>query len=199
MGKLDVFRLIFLFVLVLVFAVSGMFLRRAGRVGSSVDRKAEGTVIRLMRPVLGLPFLFGVLAHLFFPGLLEWSYLPLPQPLRWVFAAAALLCIPLMFAVFKQLGSNATTTIVPREYARLVTTGLYRVVRHPLYALSLAIVGCLAALSGSVYLLACFLVALPVFRCVVIPREEKKLLAVFGEDYRSYRRSTGALFPRLFR
>jgi protein-S-isoprenylcysteine O-methyltransferase Ste14 len=43
------------------------------------------------------------------------------------------------------------------------------------------------------------ILGLVVFRFLVIPVEEKQLLASFGDEYREYQRQTGALVPRLFR
>jgi protein-S-isoprenylcysteine O-methyltransferase Ste14 len=40
-------------------------------------------------------------------------------------------------------------------------------------------------------------VAMIVFRCLVIPAEEEKLIAVFGEDYIKYQTHTGVLIPKL--
>jgi protein-S-isoprenylcysteine O-methyltransferase Ste14 len=36
-----------------------------------------------------------------------------------------------------------------------------------------------------------------VFRYLVIPAEEEKLIAAFGEDYEKYQNHTGALIPKL--
>jgi protein-S-isoprenylcysteine O-methyltransferase Ste14 len=44
---------------------------------------------------------------------------------------------------------------------------------------------------------ALWLAATAIFRLVVIPAEERNLLAKFGPEYEAYRQRTGALLPRL--
>ena len=74
----------------------------------------------------------------------------------------------------------------------LLTTGMYGVVRHPIYLYLLASVVVRPVLSLD--LLVCFasLVALLI---VALPHEEQKLIAAFGDRYRDYQRRTPAFIP----
>lgn len=80
---------------------------------------------------------------------------------------------------------------------RLITHGPFSVVRNPLYLFSLiGIVG--LALNGGHVLVAVFLVG--VFATMywqLIRREERFLLAEFGDDYRDYMARTPRLLPKL--
>ncbi|PSV04123.1 isoprenylcysteine carboxylmethyltransferase family protein [Photobacterium leiognathi subsp. mandapamensis] len=85
--------------------------------------------------------------------------------------------------------AKANTTIDPRypqKTSRLVTTGIYRFTRNPMY-LSLVLFLFAAAFYFSA--LSCFVVV-PVFIWVMnnfqIEPEEAVLLAMFGEDYQHY-------------
>ena len=79
----------------------------------------------------------------------------------------------------------------------LVTTGVFRRIRHPMYAAhwlwgiaqALLLQNWMAGPALLVTLLPLYL-----FRA---PREEKMLLAAFGDEYRSYMSRTGRLLPRL--
>jgi protein-S-isoprenylcysteine O-methyltransferase Ste14 len=95
------------------------------------------------------------------------------------------------------IGENISETILTKANHRLVTHGPYRWIRHPLYALALLELLCLAIIASSWYLLLLACTGLVVFRAVVIPREESNLIRAFGEPYEEYRRHTGALLPRL--
>lgn len=85
--------------------------------------------------------------------------------------------------------AKANTTIDPRypqKTSRLVTTGIYRLTRNPMY---LGLVFFLFAAAFYFSALSCFVVV-PVFIWVMnnfqIEPEEAVLLAMFGEDYQHY-------------
>ncbi|WP_318443497.1 methyltransferase family protein [Photobacterium leiognathi] len=85
--------------------------------------------------------------------------------------------------------AKANTTIDPRypqKTSRLVTTGIYRFTRNPMY---LGLVFFLFAAAFYFSALSCFVVV-PVFIWVMnnfqIEPEEAVLLAMFGEDYQHY-------------
>jgi protein-S-isoprenylcysteine O-methyltransferase Ste14 len=70
----------------------------------------------------------------------------------------------------------------------LVTTGIYRFTRNPMYlGLTLSYAG-LSLLADSVLALACLIPLLVVIIYAVIRREEHYLEVTFGEEYRAYKR-----------
>ena len=76
----------------------------------------------------------------------------------------------------------------------LITRGLYRYVRHPLYIFSLLILWLSPGLSLNsliVYL------ALTIYILIGIIFEERKLLREFGKEYADYRSTTPMLVPGL--
>ncbi|WP_455363545.1 methyltransferase family protein [[Eubacterium] cellulosolvens] len=78
---------------------------------------------------------------------------------------------------------------------RLVVRGPYRLVRHPLYlAVLLSIVGWGLLLDLTFVLLAAPL-ALLWFNFVVMPYEERELVALFGRDYEEYMKRVRRLLP----
>ena len=80
------------------------------------------------------------------------------------------------------------TNVKPWQPATtLVTSGLYRATRNPMYlGMSLLYAG-LALILDSILALVLLPVVLIVIRTHVIAREEHYLEARFGDDYRSYR------------
>jgi protein-S-isoprenylcysteine O-methyltransferase Ste14 len=76
--------------------------------------------------------------------------------------------------------------------ARLVTDGLYRVVRHPLYTFSIGILWLSPVIS-----LNSFIVYLSLTAYIVVGAyfEERKLLREFGEQYARYKTVTPMLIP----
>ena len=80
---------------------------------------------------------------------------------------------------------------------RLITNGIYRFVRHPLYTgVGMATVGILVVAS-SLYGFLTLLVLIP----LVLNRiriEEKMLTAEFGDSYRAYKKATHKLIPFIY-
>ena len=75
---------------------------------------------------------------------------------------------------------------------RLVTGGLYRVVRHPLYTFSLAILWFSPAVSLNSFIVYA---SLTLYILVGIYFEERKLLREFGKAYARYKSVTPMLIP----
>lgn len=103
----------------------------------------------------------------------------------------------LRFRAQKDLESNWSPSLLIWNDHRLVTDGIYRWIRHPLYSSlwfwgisqPLLLHNWLAGWSGAVA------VALVIF--VRRPREEAMMEAHFGEEYRQYRTTTGSIFPKI--
>jgi len=95
------------------------------------------------------------------------------------------------------LGTNWSITLEVREHHRLVTGGVYRRVRHPMYsALFVYALGQMLALpnwiAGPSYL-----AAFGILYLLRVGREERMMLDAFGADYEQYARSTNRLIPRM--
>ncbi len=78
--------------------------------------------------------------------------------------------------------------------ARLVTGGLYRWMRHPLYAAGLALIWLTPVMTVNILALN---IGLTAYILIGIHYEENKLLKEFGPAYAEYRRHTPALIPGL--
>ena len=95
------------------------------------------------------------------------------------------------------LGRNWSPSLELREGHELVTEGVYRSIRHPMYA-SMWLWGVAQALllqnwiAGWVSLV----MFMPLY-LLRVPREERMMLDEFGEEYRAYMDRTGRVIPRL--
>jgi protein-S-isoprenylcysteine O-methyltransferase Ste14 len=76
----------------------------------------------------------------------------------------------------------------------LVTRGLYRVVRHPLYTFSLLYIWLSPRVSQNSLV---FYIGVTLYVLIGAYFEERKLLRDFGEAYAEYRRKTPMLIPGL--
>ena len=117
---------------------------------------------------------------------------PLPYALGLGFLAAGLW---LFHRSHADLGTNWSITLQVRENHRLVTSGVYARIRHPMYSalFLLAIAQALALpnwIAGPAYLLGFGL--LYVLR---VDAEERMMRDRFGNEYEAYMRRSGRLIP----
>jgi len=80
---------------------------------------------------------------------------------------------------------------------RLITTGIYRRIRHPLYLGEMTRNLGLAILFSSLYGLTVMIIA-NIFLIIRIEIEEKMLIAEFGAEYQEYKKKTKKLIPYLY-
>jgi len=110
-------------------------------------------------------------------------------------AAVFVFALWLLWRSHVDLGRNWLPMMQIRAEHTLVTQGVYRRIRHPMYAAhfwwgiaqALLLQNWIAGLSMLVFFFPIYL-----FRA---SREEQMLLEHFGEEYRSYMNRTGRIFP----
>jgi len=84
-----------------------------------------------------------------------------------------------------------------REKPEVINTGVFRVIRHPIYTGALLFY--LGAISITLSIVsAVFWLGILLFYILIARYEEKILTNEFGEEYSRYKKQTGMLFPRLF-
>ena len=167
---------------------------KAHRSREPLDRRQEGLfILATLRPV-GLVFLVSLIIYLVNPARMAWSAIALPAWVRWSGLGMIAMAGALLFWTLHSLGANLTDTVVTRKAHTVVVKGPYRWVRHPFYdtvgllllAVSLAAANWFLLLTGAIVL------ALLVLRT---PREEDRLVARFGDQYRSYMAKTNRFVP----
>ena len=121
-----------------------------------------------------------------------------PSPWNLVMFGGQLLSGLLLLIAFLQTDSlsfiGLRQLFEKEKSGALVTRGLYRVVRHPLYTFSLLFVWLTPTVSQNsltVYIGA------TVYTLIGAYFEERKLLRDFGDDYAAYKRNTPMLIPGL--
>lgn len=180
--------------LIVYFWIRGRFVRQTKSEKKALrqfDAVEKALLAAMFPPVLFLPLLY-----LFTPWLAFAEY-ELPMFVRWSGAAVMAASLWLFWRSHVDLGQNWSVSLEIRENHELVTTGVYRRVRHPMYASIW-----LWAIAQGMLLpnwLAGWSVV-PVFAAMYFirtPREERLMLNVFGDEYRRYSRQTGRLFPRM--
>lgn len=121
-----------------------------------------------------------------------------PAPLSYVMRVGQVLSVVLLFVSVLQTDILSFTGLrqflAEEKTGRLITSGLYRFVRHPLYTFSLLILWLSPNMSVNTFIVY---LALTVYILVGIYFEERKLLREFGQEYAEYRAMTPMLIPGL--
>ena len=136
--------------------------------------------------------------YLFFPGTFRFSYmLEYPLWLRWLGVVILIIGLIIFFLAHYHLGRNFYSLVAVKEEQKLVTSGPYRWIRHPIYTGYI-----LTYLAGGLIASNQVLTFVPVifFSLMIInriPREEAVMREEFGQDYLDMEAYTGRLLPKL--
>jgi protein-S-isoprenylcysteine O-methyltransferase Ste14 len=122
-----------------------------------------------------------------------WSYLTLAGQLL---ALVALLIGLLQTGIWSFLGFEQMLVPGKTSNSVMVTNGLYRWVRHPLYTAGLIFIWLTPIMTSGLLVLN---IGLTVYLVVGAYYEERKLVREFGEDYVEYQKKTPMLIPGLIK
>jgi protein-S-isoprenylcysteine O-methyltransferase Ste14 len=126
----------------------------------------------------------------------ELGLTPFWQVTGWIGAALCIVATATTFVCWRTMGRSWRIGIDPAEKTQLVRTGPFRIVRHPIYSLSvLLMIGTLATTRTSLMVVIAIIHAF--LLQLEASREEKYLLQKHGEDYAVYRRTTARFLPRV--
>ncbi len=134
-----------------------------------------------------------LLAFIPVPGL---THRVLPNTPVFAWTGVVIQAVSELLAIWarRHLGSNWSGEITAKVNHQLITSGPYRLVRHPIYTAMLGMFLGTAFVSGQLHAaLALVMVALAYWRKIRL--EEVNLDKVFGPAYETYRRVTPALIP----
>lgn len=93
------------------------------------------------------------------------------------------------------LGKYFTATVVVQQKQTLITSGPYKIVRHPSYlGAFLSIVGCAVFLDAYISIIVATVLMCSCY-VVRIHAEEKALVQYFGNEYVQFSQKTKRLFP----
>lgn len=195
----NIFRILAALVLFTGIGISSYYRRKADRdSGEKISRRADGTFFMNLIRIGGLILWLSPLVYLINPAWMAWSKLGLPEGVRWLGVVLGVLCIAGIYWLFSSIGSSITPTSATRKEHKLVTSGPYRWVRHPLYTVGTSLFIALGLIADN-----WFIILLGVLAFIAMasraPKEEANLIEKFGDEYREYMKRTGRYFPKLIK
>ncbi len=141
--------------------------------------------------MMGIPFVY-----ILTPWLVYFSY-PLPEFFRFFGIGFCTSGLILLVWVHRTLGQHWSMMLKLGEEHKLVITGPYARVRHPMYTYFTMMAISTALISANLFVGVFGIAAWTLLYIVRIDDEEAMLLEEFGEEYREYMKRTGRLFPKL--
>ncbi len=169
-------------------------LQKTWKTAEKTDRRVsqtENILLGLLSVVMVfIPLIYSV------TNWLDFANYSLPAWMGWV-GVFLLACALLVFARgHMDLKANWSPTLEIRKDHTLVTDGIYRTIRHPMYASQwLWVIAQILLLqnwlAGPIDLL--FFIPFYILR---VRAEEKMMLDTFGEQYRAYMKTTGGVIPK---
>jgi protein-S-isoprenylcysteine O-methyltransferase Ste14 len=194
----NIFRILAAVILLTGMSISFYFRIKADReTGEKVSRKVDGSPMMYTLMIGGLILWLSPFVYLINPAWMAWAKIGLPEWIRWAGVAIGALGIAGIYWLFSSIGSGISPASGTRKEHKLVTHGIYKYIRHPLYTLgsSMFITFGMTAdnwFIGFLGILAFIAVA------IRTPKEEANLIAKFGDEYREYMKRTGRFLPKLF-
>lgn len=130
-----------------------------------------------------------------FSPFLNWATI-LPFAFRVMGVIISIYGLYLFWLTHKTLGANWSPLLEVRKEHKLITTGIYKHIRHPMYtAIFLFTVG-LGLISANFMVLLLPVITFSILCYIRIGDEEGMMVSWFGDEYILYKRNTGKFFPK---
>jgi len=189
------YRVVFICLFCFLTALRFHYKLRAGLFREPPFSREESAAFIVYRAVLGTPLLAATVQYCFLPGRMAFSYVSFPSWARVLGAVTGALSLLLLACVHRSLGANFSTSIFVRPGHRMIDTGPYRWVRHPMYLAYFALFLSAFLISENWIIGSCGMAIIGMLMTVRLKREEDILVQRFGRRYLRYSRTTGRFLP----
>jgi protein-S-isoprenylcysteine O-methyltransferase Ste14 len=160
------------------------------KIGNAKEK--PNTYLQKLPVILSTITLIGLIFGVFQLGTLE--YITEYNSIRYIGLAVYLIFSWVQIWAFKTLGENYSQDILIKKNHQLVTTGPFKIIRHPQYMsqILLDLGGAAAVLSYIVAPIAVIQILFILLRASV---EDKLMAKHFGDEFSSYKKKSGFVLP----
>lgn len=163
---------------------------------TAVAEEDMGTGFKIITAIITIIGVAGLVLYLVSPPWWTWTSIPLGEWIQWSGVVIALVPIFFIIWVHRHLDKQWSIALELREDHKLIKTGPYVYVRHPMYLGIFIYTMGLMMISLDVLVILFFTFTIWVnYRR--IPREEQMLIQEFGDEYLEYIKRSGRLLPKL--
>lgn len=132
-----------------------------------------------------------------FSSRLDFATMNFPEVVRWI--GLGLYALNLIFFLWchKSLGKNWSMGLEIREDHKLVKSGPYKWIRHPMYTHFWILIISQGLILNNWIVMVYGVAAWGILYFLRVRKEEEMMIEEFGDKYREYMKETGILFPKL--
>ena len=196
MNTESVFRSLFIlsFIAMIGIRVISQLRAKQGRGKVTVREKSPSLIAGGIAALVAL--VFGA-EYIFFPGTFSFAYvLKYPVAFRWAGALLLFVGITLLGSAHYHLDKSFNSLVVTMEDQKMVKSGPYRWIRHPIYTAYLLNYLGGGLLAGNIILTFVTTILFGILVALRVNIEEQAMIEQFGDKYRKYMENTGRFLPR---
>lgn len=194
----NIFRILAAVILLTGMSISTYFRIKADKeTGEKISRKVDGSMMMNFIKMGGLILWLSPFVYLTNPNWMAWSKIGLPEWVRWFGVVIGVINVFGIYWLFNSIGSGITPTSGTRKEHKLVTNGIYKYIRHPLYTFGSSLFIAFGMMADNWFIALLGILAF-IGMAIRTPKEEANLVEKFGDEYREYMKRTGRFLPKLF-
>lgn len=188
-----IFKIVFWAAIVTEMAIRAPISRKQRK-----EPKSEQRVSTQEKVLLGLLFI----AMFFIPLIysttnwLDFANYSLPVWAGWLGVILIVCALIIFWRAHADLGLNWSPSLEIRTEHKLITNGIFGYIRHPMYASQWVWVIAQPLLLQNWIAGPSNLLVFILFYTLRVRAEEQMMLDKFGDEYRKYMQTTGAIFPK---
>jgi protein-S-isoprenylcysteine O-methyltransferase Ste14 len=196
------FRIAF-WVLLLIFMIFNRIMplilakRRNEKIVPDKDAiKNEGKYAFAARVFFGMLFGAFLVLYAIYPSFMNYLQINIPNNYRLIGIGIAIFGESLWIYSQMILNRYWSPNLKIQTEHKVIREGIYKRIRHPIYlSMDIWCIG-VAIFTANIFLIAFSIIAISMLS-MRMPKEEKMLIGVFGNEYIEYMNETGKIFPKI--
>ncbi len=187
----SIFKILYFILFILTFIVRKIFTAGKRKFEFTVTKKSPGDAVLLFFDGIGMiiPLVY------VFSSWLDFANYPLPDWIGWTGVALFAFAIWILYQSHANLGKNWSPVLGIQKEHTLVTSGIYKYIRHPMYAAHILWAVAQALMLHNWIAGYSFLVVMIPHYLLRVGREEAMMIEQFGSQYEEYMKRTGRIIP----
>ena len=194
MVELDLFQQVFIVILVVISIIRIYFGKH--RLTTKYIRSIHPILERINSYLVSFGMIIFPLLNIFLSTFDKFKFY-VPYYFK-IFSGIMLFLATIIFYLsHKELADNWSPFVEVKERQKLIKTGIYRYIRHPMYLSMWLFAFFQGFLLSNIFIEIFGILAWSNLYFIRINNEEKIMIDIFGNEYKEYIENTGRIFPKL--